>query len=184
MMGGENLKKSVSMGAGNIVGIGGLDDILIKTGTISSVPYCPSFTKANMKGTGIIQVAVETTNIEDGPKLIEGLKKLDKADPSVSYFLNERGEYIISTCGQIHLERCQRDLEKTFAGVKLNFSDPIVLFKEALTFTKLISASYADEEEEKKEDSEGEGEDEESKQAKQVNKSKMEDVYVDHVLNL
>jgi len=31
--------------------------------------------------------------------LIEGLKKLDKADPSASFYQNEKGEYVISTCG-------------------------------------------------------------------------------------
>jgi translation elongation factor EF-G len=98
-MGGESLKKMEEASAGNIIGIGGLDDLLFNTGTLSSVEYCPSFAKANMKGTGLIQVAVEPANVADLPTLVEGLKKLDKSDSSVSYFINEFGEYIISTCG-------------------------------------------------------------------------------------
>ena len=35
MMGGENLKKVEKVSAGNIVGIGGLDDILYNMGTLS-----------------------------------------------------------------------------------------------------------------------------------------------------
>jgi translation elongation factor EF-G len=37
LMGGENLKKVEEIGPGNIVGLGGLDDLMFNTGTISSV---------------------------------------------------------------------------------------------------------------------------------------------------
>lgn len=44
---GSNLESVDQVPAGNIVGIGGLDEVLIKTGTISSDPDCPNF--LNMK---------------------------------------------------------------------------------------------------------------------------------------
>jgi translation elongation factor EF-G len=84
-------------------------------------------------GTGLIKVAVEPANISEMPLLVEGLKKLDKSDPSVSYYINDKGEYIISTCGQIHLERCIYDLKNSFAQIEMVFSDPIVTFKETVT---------------------------------------------------
>lgn len=40
---GSSLKLIDKVPAGCIVGIGGLDDILIKTGTISSSEHCPNF---------------------------------------------------------------------------------------------------------------------------------------------
>jgi translation elongation factor EF-G len=48
LMGGENLKVVEKVGAGNIVGIGGLDDILYNMGTLSDKEYCPSFAKASL----------------------------------------------------------------------------------------------------------------------------------------
>jgi ribosome assembly protein 1 len=46
-----------------------------------------------------VKVAVEPKNLAQMPILLEGLKRLDKADPSASFFQNEKGEYIITTCG-------------------------------------------------------------------------------------
>ena len=42
---GSALKLVDQAPAGSIVGIGGLDDLLIKTGTISSTELCPNFIK-------------------------------------------------------------------------------------------------------------------------------------------
>lgn len=71
-------------------------------------------------------------------RLKEGLIKLDRADPSVNFYINNQGEYILSTCGEVHLERCIKDLNDDFAkGVKLNVSDPIITFKETIVNNKL-----------------------------------------------
>jgi translation elongation factor EF-G len=44
----------------------------------------------------------------------------------------------LSTCGEVHLERCIKDLTDDFAkGVKLHVSDPIITFKETIVNTKL-----------------------------------------------
>lgn len=52
--------------------------------------------------------------------LKEGLRKLNRADPSVSFEVNSKGEFILSTCGEVHLERCIKDLNDDYAiGVKV-----------------------------------------------------------------
>ena len=94
LMGGENLKKVEKASAGNIVGIGGLDDILYNMGTISDREYCPSFAKASLEGSGLVKVAVEPKNLSQMSILIEGLRKLDKSDPSAEFYQNNKGEYI------------------------------------------------------------------------------------------
>ena len=71
-------------------------------------------------------------------RLKEGLQKLDRADPSVNFYINNQGEYILSTCGEVHLERCIKDLTDDFAkGIKLNVSDPIITFKETIVERRL-----------------------------------------------
>jgi translation elongation factor EF-G len=143
-MGGDNLKSVSEMNAGNIVGIGGLENVVLKMGTLSSCPECPSFAPAKLLGTGLIKVAVQPKNLSEMPILIEGLRKLDKADPSVSYHINEKGEYILQTCGQIHLERCVKDLKDDFAQIEIEISEPIITFKETVTLNNLRRESDFD----------------------------------------
>ena len=50
--------------AGCIVGIGGLDDILIKTGTITSNPeICPNFSRVTGLSMGLVRVAIEADQL-------------------------------------------------------------------------------------------------------------------------
>ena len=56
------------------------------------------------------------------------------------------GEHVLRTCGEVHLERCLRDLQTTFApGVTVAVSAPIVPFRESVADerTGLGSASTA-----------------------------------------
>ena len=70
--------------AGAIVGIGGLDDLLIKTGTLASTPSCPNFTKQQTISMGLVKVTIEANNmIDDMETLKAGLLKLNRSDPSV-----------------------------------------------------------------------------------------------------
>lgn len=57
---GSSLQLVESVPAGNIVGIGSLEDYIIKTGTISSSPQCPNFQTAKTISMGLIKVAIET----------------------------------------------------------------------------------------------------------------------------
>jgi len=61
----------------------------------------------------VVRVAVETKNAADLPKLIEGLQKLSKSDPLVQCFTSDSGQQIIAGCGELHIEICLHDLQKT-----------------------------------------------------------------------
>jgi len=124
--------------AGCIVGISDLEGIILKTGTISTTPLCPNFQKSKVISLGLVKVAIESENLGDMDRLKEGLIKLDRSDPSVSFEVNNQGEYILSTCGEVHLERCIKDLSDDLAkGIKLHVSDPIITFKETIVNTYL-----------------------------------------------
>ena len=60
---GSGLKLIKQAPAGSIVGIGGLEDLLLKTGTISTDPNCPNFQKSGTISMGLVKVAIETENI-------------------------------------------------------------------------------------------------------------------------
>ena len=51
--------------------------------------------------------------IGDLSRLVEGLKLLYQADPCVEVFLQETGERVLVTAGEVHLQRCLEDLRKT-----------------------------------------------------------------------
>ena len=119
--------------AGNIFSIGNLDKTIFKTGTISSSFDCPSIIPLNINKNSNIKVSITTENIKELPLLIEGLKKLNRSDPAVEYYLQSNGEHILVTSGEVHLERCLKDLEENLAKVKINISAPIVNFKEGLS---------------------------------------------------
>ena len=72
----------------------------------------------------------------DQSKLIEGLKKLNKSDPSVEIY-SENGNLILGTCGEVHLQRCITDIEKVFAKVETKVSEPLISFKETITYNNL-----------------------------------------------
>jgi translation elongation factor EF-G len=72
------------------------------------------------------------------PILIEGLKKLNKSDPAVDYYVQDNGEHILVTAGEVHLERCIKDLEDHLAKINFKISTPIVNFKEGLNNQKYI----------------------------------------------
>jgi len=118
--------------AGNVIGIGGLANHVLKTATLSTSLYCPSFTELSLMATPILRVAVEPQNTLDMPKLVKGLKLLNQADACVQVIIQESGEHVLLTLGEVHLERCILDLEQNYSKIKLNVSEPIVPFRETI----------------------------------------------------
>ena len=68
---------------GNICGLVGVDQFLIKTGTISTFEHAHNMRVMKFSVSAVVRVAVECKNPADLPKLVEGLKRLAKSDPLV-----------------------------------------------------------------------------------------------------
>ncbi|KAL0960835.1 hypothetical protein HGRIS_005851 [Hohenbuehelia grisea] len=78
----------------------------------------------------IVRVALEPERPADMQKLLNGLKLLSQSDPCVETFQQQTGEHVIVTAGELHLERCLKDLRERFARVEIQVSKPIVPFRE------------------------------------------------------
>ncbi|XP_068149232.1 elongation factor-like GTPase 1 isoform X1 [Drosophila tropicalis] len=130
-MGGE-LALLDEVPAGNIVGIAGLDSSIVKTATLSSTLACSSFSELSIMATPILRVAIEPELPQDMPKLIKGLKLLNQADACVQVSVAPTGEHVITTLGEVHVEKCVHDLEQSYAKCKVNVSKPIVSFRETI----------------------------------------------------
>lgn len=68
---------------GNIVGLVGVDQFLVKTGTITTFEHAHNMRVMKFSVSPVVRVAVEAKNPADLPKLVEGLKRLAKSDPMV-----------------------------------------------------------------------------------------------------
>ncbi|XP_064543030.1 elongation factor-like GTPase 1 [Drosophila montana] len=130
-MGGE-LQLLEEVPAGNIVGIGGLEEHIVKTATLSSTLDCTSFSELSIMATPILRVAIEPVQPQDMPKLVKGLKLLNQADACVQVSMAPTGEHVITTLGEVHVEKCVHDLEQSYAKIKVNVSKPIVSFRETI----------------------------------------------------
>eukprot|EP00042_Codosiga_hollandica_P038087 m.306021 g.306021 ORF g.306021 m.306021 type:complete len:841 (+) comp55303_c1_seq1:60-2582(+) len=117
---------------GNIVGLVGVDQFLVKTGTITTFENAHNLKVMKFSVSPVVRVAVECKNPADLPKLVEGLKRLAKSDPMVQCIIEESGEHIVAGAGELHLEICLKDLEEDHAQIPLTKSDPVVSYRETV----------------------------------------------------
>lgn len=118
--------------AGNICGLVGVDQYLVKTGTITTSKDAHNMKVMKFSVSPVVRVAVEPKNPADLPKLVEGLKRLSKSDPMVQCIIEESGEHIVAGAGELHLEICLKDLEEDHACVPLKKTDPVVSYRETV----------------------------------------------------
>lgn len=134
MMMGRELHALDAVPAGNIVGIVGLHEHVLKTATLSSTLACPSLTKMPYQAKPIVRVAVEPEDPRNFAALEAGLQRLYRSDPTVEVQVQETGEHVIVALGELHLERCIKDLKERFAKVAVRVSEPLVGFRESITY--------------------------------------------------
>jgi len=126
--------------AGNILGLVGVDQFLLKSGTLTSSETAHNMKVMKFSVSPVVQVAVEVKNANDLPKLVEGLKRLTKSDPCVQAWINETGEHIVAGAGELHLEICLKDLEEDHAQIPLKISDPVVGYRETVMAESSMTA--------------------------------------------
>uniref|UniRef100_A0A8B9JXW1 Elongation factor-like 1 n=1 Tax=Astyanax mexicanus TaxID=7994 RepID=A0A8B9JXW1_ASTMX len=113
-------------------GIGGMEDFILKSATVSTSPACPPFTPLNFEATPIVRVAIEPKHPSEMPKLVHGMRLLNQADPCAEVLIQETGEHVLVTAGEVHLQRCLDDLRERFAKIEISASKPIIPFRETI----------------------------------------------------
>ena len=129
---GRELISLDSVPAGNVFGINGLEGKILKNGTVCSVSPGINLAGVQLGSAPIVRVALEPVWPADLPKLVEGLRLLNQADSCVQVLVQDSGEHVILTAGELHLERCLNDLRERFAKVEISASKPIVPFRETI----------------------------------------------------
>ena len=136
LMMGRKTEAVESVTAGNTCALVGVDQYILKAGTIADADATESHPIITMKYSvsPVVRVAVQPKNPNDLPKLVEGLKRLSKSDPLVQCSMEESGEHIIAGCGELHIEICLKDLQEDFMnGAPIVISDPVVSYRETVT---------------------------------------------------
>ena len=81
----------------------------------------------------VVTTAIEAKHTKDLPKLVEVLRAVSKADPSIQIDSNlETGEHLMSGMGELHLEITEYRIRNEH-GVKITTSPPIVVYRETVT---------------------------------------------------
>lgn len=153
MIMGRDLLAVNEVPAGNVFAIRGMEGKVLRNATLCSPSLIQSYpierhqeptsidaalanstfvnlAGINMLSAPIVRVALEPVNPQDMPKLVEGLKLLNQADPCVESLVQDTGEHVILTAGELHLERCLKDLRERFAKCEIQVSPPLVPFRE------------------------------------------------------
>ncbi|XP_060651310.1 eukaryotic translation elongation factor 2-like isoform X2 [Drosophila nasuta] len=133
LMMGRSVEAIGDVPAGNICGLVGVDQFLIKTGTITTFKEAHNMKVMKFSVSPVVRVAVEPVNPAEMPRLVIGLKRLAKSDPMVQCIIEESGEHIIAGAGELHLEICIKDLQEDHACIALKTSDPLVSYRETVS---------------------------------------------------
>jgi len=138
---GRDLTSVQSAPAGTLIGLvsSSFLNIVLKSGTIidtnivkanRSINFARS--KSIIDVPPIVRVTLEPVKLKSMDKLLQGIKQLNLADPCVRGYMNDDGEVVLETAGELHLERCVRDLEERFAKIDITVGKPIVPFRETV----------------------------------------------------
>jgi len=117
--------------AGNIVAVTGLRDAIAGS-TVSTLKDMEPFEKMAHYSEPVITKAIEAKNMADLPKLVEVLRIIAKADPSLQIEINqETGEHLMSGMGELHLEITEYRIINE-QKVDIKSSPPIVVYQESV----------------------------------------------------
>ena len=130
---GRGLEPLSSVPAGVVFGVAGLEGHVLKSGTLcSQLEGSVNLAGVSMGSQPIVRVALEPVNPGDLGKTVQGLKLLEQSDPCAEYEVLESGEHVILTAGELHLERCLKDLRERFAKCEIQAGEPIVPYRESI----------------------------------------------------
>lgn len=118
---------------GNTVALIGVDEYLVKTGTITDHPQAYNIRTMKFSVSPVVKVAVSVKEAGAQGALSEALKKLSKSDPCVLCRVEESGEMTVAATGELHLEICLNDLRGFLRGATLVVTEPTVPFREAIS---------------------------------------------------
>jgi U5 small nuclear ribonucleoprotein component len=129
--------------AGNWVLLGGVDNSIMKTATVVAPKFendedAYVFKPIRHLTESVFKVAVEPINPSELPKMLDGLRKINKSYPLISTKVEESGEHVILGTGELYMDCVLHDLRRLYAEMELKVSDPVTRFCETVVETSAI----------------------------------------------
>ena len=123
--------------AGNFVLFGGVDNSIVKTATVVA-PELPDnedayiFKPVAHFFESVFKVAVEPINPSELPKMLDGLRKINKSYPLITTKVEESGEHVVLGTGELYMDCVLHDLRRLYAQMEIKVSDPVTRFCETI----------------------------------------------------
>ncbi|KAJ5972639.1 Translation elongation/initiation factor/Ribosomal beta-barrel [Penicillium vulpinum] len=129
--------------AGNWVLLGGVDNSIVKTATLVPLKLEDDeeayiFRPIRHMTESVFKVAVEPVNPSELPKMLDGLRKINKSYPLISTKVEESGEHVVLGTGELYMDCVLHDLRKLYSEMEIKVSDPVTRFCETVVETSAI----------------------------------------------
>ena len=127
--------------AGAWVLIEGVDGSISKTATLVDEftrEECHVFKPLAFDNRSVVKIATEPLNPSDLPKMVEGLRKINKSYPLAVTKVEESGEHTIMGTGEMFLDSVMKDLRELYSEVEVKVADPVVTFCETVVETSSL----------------------------------------------
>lgn len=123
--------------AGNWVLLGDVDNSIVKSATIVDKQFEDDedayiFKPVTHFTESVLKVAVEPINPSELPKMLDGIRKINKSYPLVTTKVEESGEHIILGTGELYMDCVLHDLRRLYADMEIKVSDPVTRFCETV----------------------------------------------------
>ncbi|THH33133.1 hypothetical protein EUX98_g1015 [Antrodiella citrinella] len=132
--------------AGNLVLLGGVDASISKTATLASVDIDEDlhiFRPIKHITQSVLKIAIEPIAPSELPKMLSGLRSVNKSYPLVATKVEESGEHVLIGTGELYLDCVMHDLRRLFSEIEIKVSDPVTKFCETVLETSALKC-YAD----------------------------------------
>jgi len=115
--------------------LSGVDNSIVKTATLVEPAKTAKedayiFRPIKHFFESVFKVAVEPINPSELPKMLDGLRKINKSYPLVTTKVEESGEHVILGTGELYMDCVLHDLRRLYAEMELKVSDPVTRFCE------------------------------------------------------
>lgn len=128
---GRDFVYAEAVKAGNICGIGGLQEFGFRKGTLTTnLEYVPFVEKEVLEP--IVRTTIEPVQVSDYPILRSALRLVMQTDSCIQVKMQETGDLVLITAGDVHLAKCMEDLKK-FTDIEVKLSEPIVSLRETVS---------------------------------------------------
>ncbi|KAI6153996.1 P-loop containing nucleoside triphosphate hydrolase protein [Pisolithus tinctorius] len=132
--------------AGNLVLIGGVDASISKTATLAPADVDEDlyiFRPIKHVTESVLKIAIEPVMPSELPKMLSGLRSINKSYPLATTKVEESGEHVLMGTGELYLDCVMHDLRKLFSEIEIKVSDPVTRFCETVLETSALKC-YAD----------------------------------------